>query len=66
LHYNVSVMTPSLQLLHRALGVPATEFRVPPQALASQPSGARLLWTVEVALPDGQIVESPVFSLELQ
>ena len=65
LHYNVSVMTPSLQLLHRALGVSTTDFKVPPEALSGQPAGARLLWSVEAALPDGRIVESAVFPLQL-
>ncbi len=66
LRYNISVMTPSLQLVHRAVGLSTMDFKVPAEALSGQPAGARLRWSVEAALPDGRLVESAVFPLELE
>jgi hypothetical protein len=66
LRYNVSVMTPSFELLHRALALSKTELRVPKEALSGQPAGARLLWTVEATTANGQTVESALFTLELE
>jgi hypothetical protein len=59
-------MTPSFQLLHRALGLATTELRVPQEALSGQPAGAQLRWTVEATMADGQTIESPLFVFELK
>ena len=64
--YSVSVMTPSFQLLHRALNLKTTELRVPQEAFSGQPAGAHLVWTVEATMADGEAIESPLFPLELR
>ncbi|MGO8970777.1 MAG: hypothetical protein ACLQDQ_14555 [Myxococcaceae bacterium] len=63
--YSVTVMSSSLQVLYQAFGLTSPELRIPPEALAAQPSGARLLWTVQAILADGRGVDSDVFTLDV-
>ena len=62
--YSVTVTGPSLDVLYRTFGLSTTEVRLPPEALAGQPSPAHLLWSVEATLPGGRVVESEVFKLD--
>ena len=62
--YNVTVLTPDLVVLHRAIGVTARELRLP-EALG-QHTGTRVLWNVDAVLRDGRTVASPTFELQLR
>jgi len=64
--YDVSVGTEDLRQVASAHGLSAAEYRLPKEALASLPAGAKLLWRVEASFPDGHRVESPTFTTHLQ
>jgi hypothetical protein len=59
--YSIHVTTPELETLARARGLETAEFPVPETALEALPQGARILWQVEAAYPDGTRVTSPTF-----
>ena len=62
--YSVTVMSPSLEVLYKAYALPIAELRVPPAALAGQPSAGQVLWRVQAVLPGGRVIESPVFDAD--
>jgi len=64
--YNVTVLTPELQVVHRAVGVSEAELRVPAGALRQTATTRELLWNVDAVLPDGRTVGSPTFRLRLE
>jgi len=64
--YNVTVLTPELQVIHRAVGVSEAELRVPAAALRPSGTARELLWNVDAVLPDGRTVGSPTFRLRLE
>ena len=64
--YNVTVLTPELQVVHRAVGVSEAELRVPAGALRQTGTARELLWNVDAVLPDGRTVGSPTFRLRLE
>jgi putative zinc finger protein len=59
--YDLRVTTESLQLVATAQGLSEPSYRVPEAALSALPPGSRLLWRVEVVLPDGSREDSPTF-----
>jgi hypothetical protein len=59
--YAVRVTTESLQVVADVQGLSEPTFVVPTAALASVPAGGRILWRVEVTLPDGQRSASRTF-----
>jgi len=63
--YDVRVADEDLQILDRALALDAPHHVVPAAALAALPEGARVLWQVEVVLPDGRRVVSDTFAVRL-
>lgn len=64
--YDLRVATAGLAVVYSARGLTATAHQVPADALAGLPSGARLLWQVEVAAPDGTRTTSPTFMVRIQ
>ena len=64
--YSVTVLSSSLDVLHRAFGLSTTEFRIPPESLSGQPSPARVLWSVEATLPGGGVIDSDVFTVDIE
>jgi hypothetical protein len=64
--YAVQVVTEKLEPIAEARGLSSTEFLVPPERLASIPSGTRLLWRVEAVTPDGARVSSATFVAPLE
>lgn len=65
LGYNVTVLTPDLAVVHRAVGVATPEVRVPATAIRAA-TGSGLLWNVDAVLPDGRTVGSRTFKLQVQ
>ena len=59
--YDVRVATEALDTLASARNLEAPEYVVPEAALQGVPRGARVLWQVEVLLPDGRRASSPTF-----
>jgi hypothetical protein len=59
--YRVSLTTEDLRPIARAEDLAAPEYRVDPESLSDVPRGTRLLWRIETALPDGELVPSPTF-----
>jgi hypothetical protein len=64
--YNLLVSREDLEPVARARGLAEPRFLVPVAALADLPGGARLLWQVEVLLPDGERRLSPTFFARLE
>jgi hypothetical protein len=64
--YNVTVLTPELQVLHRAVGVSEAELQIPAAALRQSGTARELLWNVDAVLPDGRTVGSPTFRIRLE
>ncbi len=64
--YSVTVMSSSLEVLYRKFGVTTSELRIPPEALSTQPSGGRALWSVQAILPGGRTVDSEVFTVDFR
>lgn len=52
--YRVRVATQDLEVLVESGELDATDYRVPPQALASLPPGGSFVWQVTARLPDGR------------
>jgi len=63
--YNVTVLTPDLVVVHQALGLSASELRLP-QAVGERAAGGGLLWNVDAVLKDGRTVASPTFEIQLR
>ena len=64
--YSVQVATEDLAVIARARGLTESEFLVPPSALARLPGGSKLLWQVEVRLPNGTRQSSATFIVTLE
>ena len=60
--YDVRISTEDLRLVLTAEGQKAASYRIPGSALASLPSGSKLLWQVDAVFPDGTRRSSPTFS----
>ena len=63
--YNVTVLTPDLVVVHQALGLSASELRLP-EGVAQRAAGGGLLWNVDAVLKDGRTVASPTFEVRLE
>jgi hypothetical protein len=63
--YNVTVLSPDLVVVHREVGIPGRELRLP-EAVGRRAAGTGLLWNVDAVLPDGRTVASPTFELKLR
>ncbi|MGZ6163731.1 MAG: hypothetical protein ACXWLS_10405 [Myxococcaceae bacterium] len=63
--YNVTVLTPDLVVVHQALGLSASELRLP-EGVARRATGGGLLWNVDAVLKDGRTVASPTFEVQLK
>jgi hypothetical protein len=63
--YNVTVLTPDLVVVHQALGLSASELRLP-EGVARRAAGGELLWNVDAVLKDGRTVASPTFEVRLK
>jgi hypothetical protein len=59
--YDVRVTTESLENIASARSLVEASFVVPESALESLPPGSRLLWQVQMRLPDGERRDSPTF-----
>lgn len=64
--YDVQVSTEDLRTVASAQGQTGTAFRIPVNALAGLPSGARLLWQVEAVRADGTREPSATFVTALK
>jgi len=64
--YTLEVANEQLDVLHRAVEITATEYRVPPESLADVEAGATLLWRIDAVLPDASRVSSAVFRAVLE
>jgi hypothetical protein len=64
--YQVSVTTEALQVLTIAADLPAAEYVVPGEILASVPSGNRVLWQVDARLPGGERKSSATFTTRVR
>jgi len=64
--YTVHVATEALTPLARAGGLTAAEYAVSEDALRTVPAGARVLWRIEMVLPDGGRAASPTFRTSVQ
>jgi hypothetical protein len=59
--YTVRVTTENLTSVASGSDLSSPEYVVPPEALANVASGSRVLWQVDVTLPDGGRASSPTF-----
>jgi hypothetical protein len=64
--YDVRVTTESLDPVASAQGLTEPSFLVPEPLLLSLRAGSRLLWQVQMRLPDGERRDSPTFITVLQ
>ena len=64
--YTVRVAAEDLSAIARVTDLEAPEYVVPVPALSSVPSGGRIVWQVDAALPDGRIISSPTFVATLK
>ena len=64
--YRVRVTTEDLRIVATAGELMTPEFGVAPAALAGLPSGATVLWQVEMTLPAGQVIASPTFNVRIR
>jgi len=64
--YGVVVTDESLRPMASAQGLTVPEYRIPAEALAPLPKGARLAWQVETILPDGRRLPSLTFFASLE
>ncbi len=64
--YRIRVTTEDLTVLVTADELTAPEYMVDASALAPVPAAGRVLWQVEVNLPDGQRIASRTFSTRVQ
>jgi hypothetical protein len=59
--YDLRVTTEALHVVHEAQDLTSAEHLVPEVALAQLPAGTRLLWQVDVKLPQGETLQSQTF-----
>ncbi|MBL4685169.1 MAG: hypothetical protein JKY37_11310 [Nannocystaceae bacterium] len=64
--YTVSVSTEDAKLITHVQGLRTPNFQVPEQSLADLPSGAKVLWRVEVIRTDGSRDKSATFVAVLE
>ncbi|MGZ6077276.1 MAG: hypothetical protein ACXWK6_05680 [Myxococcaceae bacterium] len=64
--YQVTLASRDLHVLFQKVGLNGTRVEVPEAALATVPSGARLIWHVEAILADGRAIKSPAFDLVVE
>lgn len=64
--YSVRVVTEDLQPVASARNLAESEYLVPESSLGKLTPGARLFWEVRMETPDGNHMNSPVFSVRLQ
>ena len=64
--YQVRVTTEDLRVLSSATELTAPELVLERSLLTNVPSGARVLWQVDVALPSGEHVSSQTFVVRVQ
>ena len=64
--YQVQVTTEDLRLLSTVRDLTRPEVVIDPARLADVPRGSRVLWQVEVTLPDGERAVSPTFVTGVQ
>jgi hypothetical protein len=64
--YTVRVFTEDLTRVAEAVDLTTPEYLVPESRLVGLPDGARLLWQVIVATPDGEVFTSPTFTVRLR
>jgi hypothetical protein len=64
--YDVTLAREDLRVLAVARGLERPEYAVPAEAAAGLRPGERLLWQVEVILPDGRRARSGTFSVRIQ
>jgi hypothetical protein len=64
--YRVEVLTEDLEPVAASEGLRTPEFEVSGELLRELPSGAALLWQVEVELPTGQPVSSATFTTRIE
>lgn len=63
--YDLEIAREDLSPLHRASGLTATEYRVPPDRLAALPAGAVIVWRIEAISSDGTRTSSPLQRVHL-
>jgi hypothetical protein len=64
--YDLDVTTADLAPVARATNLEVARYELPAEALASLPSGTRLLWRVQARRPDGSRTSSPTFESTLE
>ena len=64
--YQVRVTTEDLQVLTVAADLPAAEYMVPVESLATLASGNRVLWQVDARLPGGVRMSSATFTTRVR
>jgi hypothetical protein len=64
--FDVQVAMEDLTVLTRVEALEIGEYLVPEEILAGSPEGAKILWQVEVVLPDGRRLTSRTFVTELE
>jgi hypothetical protein len=64
--YNLRVARSDLTELVHAKGLSAAEQRIEPSVISTVPTGDRLLWQVEMILPDGRRTQSATFVTSLR
>lgn len=64
--YTLRVFTEDLASVAEAADLTTPEYLVPESRLAGLPAGARLLWQVVLATPDGEVFTSPTFTVRLR
>lgn len=64
--YEVRVTTDDLQVLATGADLTTPEFAVERALLEELPAGARVLWQVDVTLPDGGRITSPTFAATVE
>ena len=64
--YEVIVTTSQFKEVSRAVGLERAEFLISEEDLEEIPSGALLLWRVEMSGPDGARISSLTFSVRLE
>jgi hypothetical protein len=64
--YDLRLTTESLEPVAAPQGLTENSFLVPEPLLSSLPAGSRLLWQVQMRLPDGERRDSPTFVTLLQ
>jgi len=64
--FTVVVSTRDLTVLYRRSGVVGTQLDLPPETLATVPSGAEVVWRVEAIAPGGLRISSEAFVSRVQ